>query len=237
MKVSLFDKTVEEAAEVLANRYTEVQIKRAADKAPKTPSTAASPTATDKGDQGARAVIGGLAGAGIGGLGTLGYNYLKGKKTKLKDVLYGSLMGAVPGASLGYLTGSDGVKEDAPPPDSNTLASIAGGFIPLGVGGLVAGASGLLGLNKMVGTSQLQRDLSASLQRAANNPRLSHRIDDLNKRLATAMQDTSKNVLVNPINSRLTSINANKARIGAKLGIGGGTALGFYLHYLFGGNK
>lgn len=235
MKVSLFDKTVEEAAEVLANRYTEVQIKRAADKAPKAPSTAASPTATDEGDQGARAVIGGLAGAGIGGLGTLGYNYLKGKKTKLKDVLYGALMGAVPGASLGYLTGSDGVKKkEAPPPDSNTLADIAGGFIPLGAGGLVAGASGPLGLNKIVGTSQLQRDLSASLQRAANDPRLSHRIDDLNKRLATAKLDTAKNVLVNPINSKLTNINANKARIGAKLGLGGATALGFYLDYLFG---
>ena len=236
MKVSLFDKTVEEAAEVLANRYTEVQIKRAADEATKAPSTAASPTATDKSDQGARAVIGGLAGAGIGGLGTLGYNYLKGKKTKLKDVLYGSLMGAVPGASLGYLTGSDGVKKEAPPPDSDTLAAVAGGFIPLGAGGLVAGASGPLGLNKIVGTSSLQRDLSARLQRAASDPRLSHQIDDLQKRLATALKDTSKNVLVNPINSRLTNINANKARIGAKLGLGGGTALLGYLHYLF-GNK
>ena len=45
----------------------------------------------------------GALGAGAGGLGMAGSNLIKNKKITLRDLLYGSLLGAVPGASAGYL--------------------------------------------------------------------------------------------------------------------------------------
>lgn len=211
MEVSLFYKTAEEAVEVLANKYAEKQIKQADDKPSEKSKTDAKAGA---GDQAARAIIGGVAGAGLGGLGTLGYNYLKGKKTKLKDVLYGSLMGAVPGASLGYLTGSDGLESKPQPAESsNMLAAITGHtLLPAGVTGLGALISGKLGLNNIVGSSAEQRRLLSALNSA---PDLKTR-KNIQQQYDLALKDTSKNVLVNPINSKPTSINANLARRGLK---------------------
>ena len=48
-------------------------------------------------------LLGGALGAGAGGLGMAGSNLIKNKKITLRDLLYGSLLGAVPGASVGYL--------------------------------------------------------------------------------------------------------------------------------------
>ena len=87
---NLINKTVDEAVEYLAGRYAEVQNTKQAE-------LNISPEARN-------ALIGGLAGAGIGGLGSLGYNYLKNRRLSLLDALYGGLAGAIPGASIGYLS-------------------------------------------------------------------------------------------------------------------------------------
>lgn len=129
MRPNLFDKTAEEAAEILASRYAEVQTeKRAATK-----KAELSPEASN-------ALLGGALGAGVGGLGALGYNYLRGKKLKLRDAMYGALMGAVPGASLGYLS--------APTPDFNKSDKGSGGSDGSGGGGDSKDYNG----NKVVGT-------------------------------------------------------------------------------------
>lgn len=153
MRPNLFDKTAEEAAEILASRYAEVQTeKRAATK-----KAELSPEASN-------ALLGGALGAGVGGLGALGYNYLRGKKLKLRDAMYGALMGAVPGASLGYLS--------APTPDFNKSDKGSGAKPTVENGNKVVGTIGefgipvgsfatgfylpsLLGLNKLQGTPKM----------------------------------------------------------------------------------
>ena len=52
------------------------------------------------------ALIGAIAGAGIGGLGATASNIIKGKKMSLRDAIYGSLLGAVPGSAVGYFAGN-----------------------------------------------------------------------------------------------------------------------------------
>lgn len=118
---SLMTKSASEAVEALAAKYAEVQ------DAKKTnyinigsvlESFSALP------EESRRAIIGGVSGAGIGGLGALGLGYLKHKKLKLKDALYGALAGAIPGAAIGALSApqlQQAPKEKTPPPEPPPL--------------------------------------------------------------------------------------------------------------------
>lgn len=115
----LINKTVEEAVEALVTKYAEAQKAKQAKQA-----------AFNLSPEAKNALIGGLAGAGIGGLGSLGYNYLKNKRLRLSDALYGALAGAVPGASIGYLTTGETAappsdKKDSPKADSGVGAAPA----------------------------------------------------------------------------------------------------------------
>lgn len=121
----LTNKTVEEAVEALVTKYAEAQKAKQA--------------AFNLSPEAKSALIGGLAGAGIGGLGSLGYNYLKNKRLRLSDALYGALAGAIPGASGGYVyetlfgrgpaagetAASSSDKKDSPKADSGVGAAPA----------------------------------------------------------------------------------------------------------------
>jgi hypothetical protein len=102
----LMTKPASEAIEILATKYAEVQeakrtnhVKSAAGMYDSVLKSFA-----DMPEEAKRALIGGAAGAGIGGLGSLGAGYVKHKKLRLSDALYGALAGAVPGAALGALS-------------------------------------------------------------------------------------------------------------------------------------
>ena len=124
----LTSKTVEEAVEALVTKYAEAQKAKQAKQA-----------AFNLSPEAKSALIGGLAGAGIGGLGSLGYNYLKNKRLRLSDALYGALAGAIPGASGGYVyetlfgrgpaagetAASSSDKKDSPKADSGVGAAPA----------------------------------------------------------------------------------------------------------------
>lgn len=124
----LTNKTVEEAVEALVTKYAEAQKAKQAKQA-----------AFNLSPEAKSALIGGLAGAGIGGLGSLGYNYLKNKRLRLSDALYGALAGAIPGASGGYVyetlfgrgpaagetAASTSDKKDSPKADSGVGAAPA----------------------------------------------------------------------------------------------------------------
>jgi hypothetical protein len=103
---SLMTKSASEAIEILAAKYAEVQeakrtnyVKSAAGMYDSVLKSFA-----DMPEESRRAIIGGAAGAGIGGLGSLGAGYVKHKKLRLSDALYGALAGAVPGAAIGALS-------------------------------------------------------------------------------------------------------------------------------------
>jgi hypothetical protein len=223
MSASLFNKTAEEAIEALANRYIEVQIKKAKDDGNSQP--AASKTDNNQSGSGmssntANAIIGGLAGAGIGGLGSLGYNYLKGKGLRAKDVLYGALMGAVPGASLGYLAGGS---EDS---SGGTAAGAGLGdklydaanltALPIGAYAFAPGARLIKGTPKPV------LDLSEKLNEAIKTNASSRHISNIKAKLdaATASAKANPSIADNLITIGNKSISAPKVRTAYRGGLG-----------------
>ena len=108
---ALMTKSASEAVEILATKYAEVQAAKRSNnvKAAGIGEMYDSVRSSFDGlsDEAKRALIGGAAGAGIGGLGSLGAGYVKNKKLKLSDALYGALAGAVPGAAIGALSTPD----------------------------------------------------------------------------------------------------------------------------------
>lgn len=120
---ALMTKSASEAVEILATKYAEVQAAKRSNnvKAAGIGEMYDSVRSSFDGlsDEAKRALIGGAAGAGIGGLGSLGAGYVKNKKLKLSDALYGALAGAIPGAAIGALSTPDAkLDPDAtkPPP-------------------------------------------------------------------------------------------------------------------------
>lgn len=254
MRSDLFNKTAEEAVDILAARYVEVQagirdyIKKAKDE-------------NDKGgmsQEAAHALVGGAVGAGLGGLGSLGYNYLKGKKQRLKDVLYGSLMGAIPGASLGYLVAPS---ENTSKPNNNSNnnngswlgAAAANTLIPGGAA--VVGGRYLTPTGFITGKSPEQIRIADKLKKALDAPDhapgpwapghkpprnpIKGEIPGLRKGLDAAADTAAKmperNILTNPFTGNKLfnkNINANMARGATR--VAGGLGYATLLHYLMG---
>jgi hypothetical protein len=234
MQPDLFSKTAEEAVDILASRYVEVQTEKRA-----------SIKKAALSQEAAHALVGGAVGAGLGGLGSLGYNYLRGKKPKLRDALYGSLMGAVPGASLGYLMApGEEDKKDTKNTDSNggsglLTAAAANTLIPGGAA--LAGARFMPGASSIVGKSpeqiRIAKDLKDAL--ASTNPAIRNQIPTLQAALDragdTAKRLPERNILTNPLTGNALfgkNINANMARAGYRTA--GGLGAAFTLHKLLG---
>lgn len=158
---SLMTKSASEAVEILATKYAEIQEAKRANHVKsagiREMYDSALQSFADMPEESRRAIIGGAAGAGIGGLGSLGIGYIKNKKLKLSDALYGALAGAVPGAAIGALTadipvlagtgtGTDPGTETKTPEDSAILGTtvVGGGGLLLG-GAAGRGTAGLVG--------------------------------------------------------------------------------------------
>ena len=105
---TLMTKSASEAVEILATKYAEVQAAKRSNNVKAAGIgemyDSVRKSFADLPEESRRAIIGGAAGAGIGGLGSLGVGYVKNKKLKLSDALYGALAGAVPGAAIGALS-------------------------------------------------------------------------------------------------------------------------------------
>lgn len=226
MQPDLFSKTAEEAVDILASRYVEVQTEKRA-----------SIKKAALSQEAAHALVGGAVGAGLGGLGSLGYNYLRGKKPKLRDALYGSLMGAVPGASLGYLMApGEEDKKDTKNTDSNSgsgllTAAAANTLIPGGAA-LAGGRYLAFGAGSIVGKSPEQIRIAKDLKDAyATNPAKAPSLEaDLARASAAAKNLPERNILTNPITGNALfgkNINANMARAGYRglWGLGYASAL------------
>ena len=234
MSTSLFNKTAEEAIEALANRYIEIQIKAANKETEPASKTDNSQPSSGMSTNTASAIIGGLAGAGIGGLGSLGYNYLKGKRLKAKDVLYGALMGAVPGASLGYLAGgsensaggssdgSGGKGIGSKALDATNAALIVGTPAALGYRYAPGKDSSLLkGKSNLV--LALEGQLDKELAKSRTNPRAVSRVESIQKSLNSARELSEKNPSQNVINlfgKQRLAASAPKVRAGYRGFIG-----------------
>jgi len=108
---TLMTKSASEAVEILATKYAEVQAAKRSNNVKAAGIgemyDSVRKSFADLPEESRRAIIGGAAGAGIGGLGSLGVGYLKNRKLKLSDALYGALAGAVPGAAIGALSTPD----------------------------------------------------------------------------------------------------------------------------------
>lgn len=122
---TLMTKSASEAVEILATKYAEVQAAKRSNnvKAAGIGEMYDSVRSSFDGlsEEARRALIGGAAGAGIGGLGSLGAGYVKNRKLKLSDALYGALAGAVPGAAIGALSTPDAKPDpNAPTPPPTT---------------------------------------------------------------------------------------------------------------------
>lgn len=180
---SLMTKSAAEAVEALALKYAEIQeAKRAghvkASNVFGEMYDSAQKSLSEIPDEAKRALIGGAAGAGIGGLGSLGIGYMKNKKLKLSDALYGALAGAVPGAAIGALTaeapvlpagaGSGGEGGGGPdaPSDSMIAPTIAGAVGGAGAGGL-AGRYTAKGIGGIVGGHTLPTSRAPAETQAA----------------------------------------------------------------------
>lgn len=250
MQSDLFNKTAEEAVDILAARYVEVQAGRR-DYIKKADGE------NDKGGMSqevAHALVGGAVGAGLGGLGSLGYNYLKGKKQRLKDVLYGSLMGAIPGASLGYLA-SPSADTNKPNNNSNNNkgswfgAAAANTLIPGGAA--VVGGKYLTPAGFITGKSPEQIRIANELKKALDAPDhapgpwapgydpprnpIKGQIPGLRKGLDAAAETAAKlperNILTNPFTGDKLfdkNINANMTRRAAR--VAGGLGWAALLH-------
>ena len=108
---TLMTKSASEAVEILATKYAEVQAAKRSNNVKAAGIgemyDSVRKSFADLPEESRRAIIGGAAGAGIGGLGSLGVGYVKNRKLKLSDALYGALAGAVPGAAIGALSTPD----------------------------------------------------------------------------------------------------------------------------------
>lgn len=118
---ALMTKSASEAVEILATKYAEVQAAKRSNNVKAAGIgemyDSVRKSFADLPEESRRAIIGGAAGAGIGGLGSLGAGYVKNRKLKLSDALYGALAGAVPGAAIGALSTPDAKPDpNAPPP-------------------------------------------------------------------------------------------------------------------------
>lgn len=233
----LMTKSASEAVEILATKYAEIQEAKRANHVKSANIgemyNSALQSFADLPEESRRAIIGGAAGAGIGGLGSLGIGYIKNKKLKLSDALYGALAGAVPGAAIGALTadipalpagavGGGASGGQTGPEDSAILGTTVGAGLGAGLGGL-AGRTTAAGIGKVIGynaphVSLQPADVAAAKAKGSST---SHAENDLMK-----AWDSPKNERLG--HSKRGPSRGKFNQLLTLIGMAGGTGLGGY---------